>query len=177
MKNNIYKKLGAPVVDFVSSKSRVPEVFIDGSTSDKTKSWALEKLGFIDTEEYKYSSWCESRDRSAVVPFSVKWRGMTFFLHPISELPGYFILEYGNIGIKRLTLIDTYKARDILVALGRTIKEMDLVKAGIPDSATPNVHLDKRYSYDNEEAVWLYEGKVVRLKALYLSDGTTLSFV
>jgi hypothetical protein len=177
MKNNIYKKLGAPVVNLGSSRPRVPEVFSDGSTSDKTKSWALEKLGFIDTEEYQYSSWCETSDRSAVVPFAVKWRGMTFFLHPISELPGYFILEYGNIGIRRLTLIDTYKAKDILVALRKTIKEMDQVKAGIPDSATTNVHLDKRYSYDKEEAIWLYEGKVVRLKSLYLADGTTLSFV
>jgi hypothetical protein len=177
MKNNIYKNLGAPVVNLGSSQSRVPEVFRDGSASDKTKRWALEKLGFTDTEEYKYSSWCESRDRSAVVPFSVKWWGMTFFLEPISGRPGYFFLEYGNIGSTRLTLPDIYSANEILVALGSTIKEMDRIKSEIPDSATTNVHLDKRYSYDDEESVWLYEGKAVRLKFLHLADGTKLSFV
>jgi hypothetical protein len=177
MKNNIYKKLGAPVVDSVSSKSRVPEVFIDGSTSDKTKSWALEKLGFIDTEEYQYSSWCETSDRSAVVPFSVKWRGMVFYLHPISGRPGYFCLEYGNLGSTMLTLLDIYSAKEVLVALGRTIKEMDRIKAEIPDSATTNTHLDKRYNYDNEERAWLYKGKKYKLKYLYLSDGTQLVFI
>jgi hypothetical protein len=177
MKNNIYKKLGAPVVNLVASQSRVPEVFVDGSTSDKTKSWALEKLGFIDTEEYEYSSWCETSDRSAVVPFSVKWRGMVFYLHPISGRPGYFCLEYGNIGSTTLTLLDIYSAKEVLVALGRTIKEMDRIKAEIPVSATPNVHLDRRYSYDNEEAVWLYEGKKCKLKYLHLSDRTQLVFV
>jgi hypothetical protein len=177
MKNNIYKKLGAPVVDLGSSQSRVPEVFSDGSTSDKTKSWALEKLGFIDTEEYSYSSWCETSDRSAVVPFAVKWRGMVFFLQPISGRPGYFFLEYGNIGFTRLNLPDIYSAKEVLVALGRTIKAMDRIKAEIPDSATTDTHLDKRYSYDDEERAWLYKGKKCKLKYLHLSDRTQLVFV
>lgn len=170
---NIYEQLGAsPYESFgVFAKPLGPYYHSDGSTNDKTKLWALQKLGFIDTEKIKFNSWCEKRDRSALVPFSVSSGGYTCYLSPLQ--PREFIISYGSIANKTLNIPRVFKSKDIGLALLEVMAEVNIFKAKFSSFyRTENPHYSSDFSWSEQNKTWLFKGMSVKLIQFALADNT-----
>jgi hypothetical protein len=119
---NIYTQLGAVEIAF-DERLPLDDIYVygDGSTSDRTRFWALSKLGFQNTPEIEYISWQEAGDRSAIVPSRAVRRGFELILHAVSGQPGYVQAEYARID-RQILMTKKFPAGDINLVFDQAIE-------------------------------------------------------
>jgi hypothetical protein len=157
---NIYIKLGAsqlPDGDW-GFNAECPYVHSDGSPGEGTREWALKRMGFIDTDKHQFKSYCEFSDKSAVVPFSVVFNEMNFFLNPVDGgNPGDFTIEYGSIGDDTKKVNCIFRPDQIEQAVLKALDCAESMYREVQPIATENPRKDDRFTLD-EEIGWIFLG-------------------
>lgn len=163
---NIYESLGAKKESWTDNVPS-PCVAGDGSAGDETKMWALKQLGFVDCEAYTFHSWCETKDRTNISPFSVKVGSAEYFMWPIPSKPGEFNLSIGSMNGETVYVKGTFKPSEMPKALRLAKKTAnDLLKL-LPTGATQYPNMDTRYVLDAEG--WKYLGHPATLASVHIS--------
>jgi hypothetical protein len=164
---NIYKKLGAGKADW--GHAPVPSVYQDGSACDMTKAWALNKLGYVDTDTYTFNSWCEAGDKSNLTPFRVSDSryNASYCLSPAGE-PGQFDISVGRYGNKEIYVRGVYWANEMLDVLDRARILAQKVFDNLSVTKTENPHFDDRYEWSEDLKSWMYQGKAEKLSLIHI---------
>jgi hypothetical protein len=158
---NIFESLGATKI-IGDEEPICPSVFPDGSVSKETISWALIKLGFVNTPEiqFKYST-CLMIDGEAfnLSPSSAVKDGVELLLSPSSQRVGFYLCRYGGVGKAHLILPTEYSQIEgpgIEKAFEDAIEEISKVKKNLPIGTTASIREDSRYVWKKSFISWLF---------------------
>lgn len=163
---NIYKRLGAKTVSLANMwNAKPPFVGEDGNPCEETIKWALNKQGFVDTDNIKFDSCCWLKDNSAVVPATATRNKGTIRLHPsLSGILGEFYAECCQVNNQEI-IIGPYQSHQIEKAFDDCIEKAQNVLTYIKSKCiyTKGANLDKRFTFLHDDG-WYCDGiKVVFL--------------
>jgi hypothetical protein len=121
---NIYKRLGAKTVSLANMwNAKPPFIGEDGNPCEETVKWALNKQGFVDTDNIKFDSCCWLKDNSAVVPATATRNEETIYLQPsLSGILGEFYAECCRVDSQEI-IIGPYQPHQIEKAFDDCIKK------------------------------------------------------
>jgi hypothetical protein len=163
---NIYKRLGAKTVSLANMwNAKPPFIGEDGNPCEETVKWALNKQGFVDTDNIKFDSCCWLKDNSAVVPATATRNEETIYLQPsLSGILGEFYAECCRVDSQEI-IIGPYQPHQIEKAFDDCIKKAQDVLEYIKSKCiyTKGANLDKRFTFLHDDG-WYCDGiKVVFL--------------
>jgi hypothetical protein len=159
-KMNVYERLGF-------------DVYWDGSVQAESRMLALEKQGYISSEEITYRSWCEAEGRSAVSPFSARGFGLKCCLHPINGLLGVCNVEWAWSTNDSYVLDDPYSPSTMVDAFKKVACKIAESIDGFPSSMTRNLNNDPRFTLTDYG--WRYLCHPCELKLIRFSNGDAVN--